>query len=139
SSIGYNVLWISVDALRSDTIASFHDDATDRRFAQAKPPALEAWLPRLEEVAPNVDALASESAVFLHAWSASTWTRPGMCALLSGARNSELGLSTTAWVLTQAELAHFYASRPQLLPLLLREQGFHVRAYVNDFFNIGYS
>jgi arylsulfatase A-like enzyme len=139
ASIPYNLLWISVDALRPDAIACFHDDATDRRFAEAKPPALDAWLPRLEEVAPKIDALAKESTIFLHAWSASTWTRPGMSALLAGARNSELGLSTTAWVLTQPELARFDASRRSLLPLVLRDRGFHVRAYVNDFFSIGYS
>lgn len=135
----YNVLWMSVDALRSDAIASFHDEAEDRRIVANNPPPLDAWLPALPEVAPTLDALTKQSVIFRHAWSVATFTRPGIAALISGERNSELGLSTTDWVIAQPDLARFYASQPPLLSLVLREHGFHTRAYVNDFFLVGYS
>ena len=95
SSVPYNVLWISMDALRPDAIAAFHDDETDERWAEGKPPPLDAWLPRVEETTPALNALARESAIFTRAWSVSTWTRPGVTAMLAGMRSSELGLTTT--------------------------------------------
>jgi arylsulfatase A-like enzyme len=139
SDVPYNVLWLSVDALRPDAIAAFHDDASDSRYKAGKPPPLDAWLPRLPEVAPTLDALAKESTIFTRASSVATWTRPGVTAMLSGMRPSELGVTSSGWTIPDPDLKRFYGSGPPLWPLIAREHGFHTRGWVNDFFLIGYS
>jgi arylsulfatase A-like enzyme len=139
SDVPYNVLWLSVDALRPDAIAAFHDDDTDSRHRAAKPPPLDAWLPRLPEVAPTLDALAREGTIFTRASSVATWTRPGVVAMLSGMRPSEIGVTSSGWTIPEPELRRFYGSQPPLWPLIARQHGFHTRGWVNDFFLVGYS
>ena len=138
SDVAYNVLWLSVDALRPDAIAAFHDEESDRR-RDANPPPLEAWLPRLPEVAPNLDALARDSTLFTRAWSVATWTRPGVVSMLSGMPSSELGVTSSGWTIPEADLNRLYRSQPPLWPLIARAHGFHTRGWVNDFFLVGYS
>ncbi len=137
--VPYNVLWIVVDALRPDVIASFHDDAEDAAKLQAPMPPLEALLPKVPGVTPEIDELTKRAVRFTHAYSAASWTRPGTLAMLSGARSSELGIDTTAWVLQPPEVKRFYASEPPLLPLMLRRQGVATRAFVNNYFMVGYA
>ncbi|HRH00969.1 MAG TPA: sulfatase, partial [Polyangiaceae bacterium] len=137
--VPYNVLWIVVDALRPDAIASFHDDARDAAMAAAELPPLEALLPKLPELMPGIDALAKRGVVFRSASSAASWTRPGTLAMLSGARSSELGIETKSWVLSPDAVTRFYASDPPLLPLLLRRHGVPVHAFVNNYFLVGYT
>jgi arylsulfatase A-like enzyme len=135
----YNVLWIVVDALRPDVIASFHDPAEDAAKQAAPLPPLEALLPKVPGLTPEIDDLAKRGARFTHAYSAGSWTRPGTLAMLSGARSSELGIETTEWVLTPAQTARFYASDPPLLSLALRRQNMTTRAFVNNYFMVGYA
>jgi len=135
----YNVLWIVVDALRPDTIASFHDDARDEKMRAAEHPPLDALLPKMEGLMPSIDALAKEGTVFRTATSAASWTRPGTLAMLSGARSSELGIETKSWILDGEALSRFYASDPPLLPLVLRRRGYVVSAFVNNYFLVGYT
>lgn len=137
--VPYNVLFVVVDALRPDVIASFHDDAEDDAKRGAKTPPLDALLPKVPGLVPNLDALASRGVRFRHAYSAGAWTRPGTLAMLSGARSSELGLDTLPWVLPDQAVSRFYASSPPMLPLLLRERGVAARAFVNNYFMIGYA
>lgn len=135
--IAYNVLWIVVDALRPDVIASFHDDADDATKQAAAYPPLEALLPKVPDLVPSIEDLASRGVRFTHAYSAGSWTRPGTLAMLSGARSGELGVDTQSWVLRPADVQRFYASDPPLLPLLLRRQGAASRAFVNNYFMVG--
>lgn len=135
----YNVLWIVVDALRADVLASFHDDAEDAKKRAAPSPPLEALLPKVPGLTPNLDALAARGARFTNAYSAATWTRPGTAAMLAGARSSELGLDTLAWTLKPADVARFYASEPPLLPLAARRHGMATHAFVNNYFMDGYA
>jgi arylsulfatase A-like enzyme len=135
----YNVVWIVVDALRPDVIASFHDDADDARKRAAPTPPLEALLPKVPGVTPAIDALAKEGVRFTQAYSGGSWTRPGTLAMLAGARSSELGLDTQQWVLHEADTARFYASDPPLLPLLARRHGASTHAFVNNYFMVGYA
>lgn len=137
--VPYNVLFIVVDALRPDVIASFHDDADDDAKARAPSPPLEAWLPKVPGVTPAIDALAKKGVRFTRAYSAGAWTRPGTLAMLSGARSSELGLDTLSWVLRPPAPARFYASDPPLLPLALRRRGVTTHAFVNNYFMVGYA
>ncbi len=139
SDVPMNVLFIVVDALRGDAIARTHDDATDQRMAQAVHPPLEAWLPRMPEVAPNLDKLADSGVIFTHAFSGATWTRPGTIAMLTGSRSGDLGLSPLGLVPPKAELARFYRGHPPFLPLLLRPYGVTTRAIVNNFYMAGYA
>ncbi len=135
----YNVLWIVVDALRPDVIASFHDDARDEKMRAADAPPLDALLPKVPGLMPSLDALAAEGVVFRTATSAASWTRPGTLAMLAGARSSELGIETKSWILDGEAVARFYASDPPLLPLLLRRRGYAVQAFVNNYFLVGYT
>jgi arylsulfatase A-like enzyme len=139
SDVPYNVLWVVVDALRPDVVASFHDDARDEKMLAAESPPLEALLPKIPGLMPTLDGLASSSVIFRTATSAASWTRPGTLAMLSGARSSELGIETKNWVLDGDAVGRFYASSPPLLPLLLRRRGVAVEAFVNNYFLVGYT
>lgn len=135
----YNVLWIVVDALRPDVIPSFHDDAEDAAKQAAPYPPMEAMLPRIPGLMPALDALAARAVRFTHAYSAASWTRPGTLAMLSGARSSELGIDATAFVPPVQQVNRFYASDPPLLSLALRQRGAATRAFVNNYFIVGYA
>lgn len=134
-----NVLWISVDALRADAVSSFHEPSDDERFAHAAQPALDAWLPSMPGLAPHLEQLAREGTIFVHAWSASTWSRPGTLAMLCGALNSDLGLSTGPWMPPEEEKRAFYASDAPLLARLVRRAGYATAALVNNFYMVGHA
>jgi arylsulfatase A-like enzyme len=136
---GYNVLFIVVDALRPDVIAAFHDDAEDQKKLSAQSPPLDALLPKIPGLTPNLDALAARGVRFTHAWSAGSWTRPGTLAMLSGMRSTEIGLDPLPWVLPEPQSAAYYRSDPPMLPLLLRRDGVVTRAFVNNYFMVGYA
>lgn len=135
----YNVLWIVIDALRPDVCASFHDDAEDAAKEKAPWPPMEALLPKVAGLTPAIDDLASRGARFTHAYSAASWTRPGTLAMLAGARSTELGIDTLEWMIPPQHSAHFYGSDPPLLSLLLRRQNLATRAFVNNYFLVGYA
>jgi arylsulfatase A-like enzyme len=137
--VPYNVLWIVVDALRPDVIASFHDDAEDAAKQAAPLPPLEALLPKVPGLTPAIEELGQRGARFTRAYSAGSWTRPGTIAMLSGSRSSELGIDTTEWMLSPSQSARFYHSDPPLISLALRRQNVTTRAFVNNYFMIGYA
>jgi len=139
TKIPYNVLWIVIDALRPDVLASFHDDEEDARRARSAHPPLEAALPKIPGLTPVLDELTKRGVRYTHAYSAGAWTRPGTLSMLSGARSSELGIETTSWVLPPQQVSRFYGSQPPLLPLLLRRDGVVTRAFVNNYFMVGYA
>ncbi len=135
----YNVLFVVVDALRPDVIASFHDDEEDAAKQRAKRPPLDALLPKVPGLVPAIDQLASRGVRFTHAYSNGAWTRPGTLAMLAGARSTELGVDPLPWVLPPDQASRFYASSPPLLSLLLRRAGMQTRAFVNNYFMVGYA
>lgn len=139
AKVPYNVLFVVVDALRPDVLASFHEQDDDDRKAHAKHPPLEAQLPKIPGLTPVLDDLAKKSVIFTHAYSGGAWTRPGTLSMLAGARSSELGISTMPWVLPDQEVSRFYASKPPLLPVLMRAEGVTTRAFVNNYFMVGYA
>ncbi len=120
-----NVVFIVVDALRADAIASLHRE--------------DSLLPKVPGLTPAIDQLVTEGVGFRRAYSVATWTRPGTLALLSGKRSSELGVDPSSWVVPVAEAARFYRSEPPLLTLLLRSRGVRSRAFVNNFFMLGHT
>ena len=135
----YNVLWIVVDALRPDVLATMHDEADERALGQARAPIGDALLPRMPGLLPGLEALSVRGARFTHAYSAATWTRPGTLAMLAGARPSELGTQTASWLVSDAEAARYYAEPRPLLPHLAATHGFDVRGFVNNYFMSGYA
>jgi arylsulfatase A-like enzyme len=135
----YNVLWIVVDALRPDVVASLHDDESDAKEEAAEYPPLEALLPKIEGITPNIDSIAMHGVRFFRGYSAGAWTRPGTLSMLSGMRSSELGLDTAKWIMPPEQTRHFYKSDPPLLPLTLRRNGVSTAAFVNNFFMTGYA
>ena len=137
--VPYNVLWIVVDALRPDVIASFHDDADDAAKLAAETPPLDALLPKVPGLTPALDDLAKRGVRFTDAYSGGSWTRPGTLSMLAGARSSELGIDTQSWTLFPKDTARFYASDPPLLPLLARRHGVSTQAFVNNYFMVGYA
>jgi len=137
--VPYNVLWIVVDALRPDVIASFHDDTEDAAKLAAENAPLDALLPRVPGLTPAIDDLARRGVRFTSAYSGGSWTRPGTLSMLAGARSSELGLDTERWTLFASDTARFYASDPPLLPLLARRHGVSTQAFVNNYFMVGYA
>jgi arylsulfatase A-like enzyme len=136
--VPYNVLWFVVDALRPDVVASLHDPAEDAAKLAAPRPPLDALLPAVPGLVPNIDRLVARGVHFTHAWSAATWTRAGTLAMLSGERSSELGIDTRDWVLPPEGVARYYHPDPPMLPLLLRRVGADATAFVNNFFMAGY-
>ncbi len=139
SKLPYNVLWIVVDALRPDVIASFHDDADDAKKRGATKDPLDALLPKVPGLMPVLDDLATRGVRFTHAYSNGAWTRPGTLAMLSGSRSTELGIDPLPWVLQPASADRYYRSDPPLLSLLLRYEGAATRAFVNNYFMVGYA
>ncbi|MDB4997218.1 MAG: Choline-sulfatase, partial [Myxococcaceae bacterium] len=135
----YNVLFIVVDALRNDVVPSFHDDAEDAKKRGALVPPLEALLPKIPGLTPAIDELAAGGARFLHAYSNATWTRSGTIAMFAGERSGEAGIDAVPWVITEPALDHWYKAPPPLLALELRKAGMATRAFVNNFFMIGYA
>lgn len=137
--VPYNIVWIVVDALRPDIIASLHDPAEDAaKLAAARPP-LDALLPAIPGLMPAMDRLVGRGVRFSHAWSAATWTRPGTLAMLTGERSTEVGIDTTNWVQPMDRVARYYASDPPLVPRLLQGAGMATAAFVNNFFMTGYA
>ncbi|MDP9000627.1 MAG: sulfatase-like hydrolase/transferase, partial [Myxococcota bacterium] len=137
--VPYNVVWIVVDALRPDIIASLHDPAEDAAKLAASRPPLDALLPAIPGLMPAIDRLVGRGVHFAHAWSAATWTRPGTVAMLTGERSSEVGIDATNWVQPMDRIARYYASDPPLVPRLLRTAGMATAAFVNNFFMTGYA
>lgn len=135
----WNVLWIVVDALRPDALAAWHRPQDDARWAAARRPPLEAWLPRLEGLTPAMDRLVREGVSFRQAHSNAAWTRPGTLAMLSGMRSGELGVDPDQMLLASPTKAAFYASRPPLLPLVLGRAGARTDAILNNYFLVGYA
>ncbi len=136
TAVPYNVLFIVVDALRPDVLASFHQD-------DGGPPpelaALDARLPKVPGLTPVIDELAKKSVIFTRAWSGGAWTRPGTLSMLGGALSSQLGIDPTPWVVPEPQVTAYYRSEPPLLPLLLRGAGVATRAFVNNYFMVGYA
>ena len=130
-----NVVFIVVDALRADAIASMHGNVVEN----AALPPLDARLPKVSGLTPAIDQLVADGVSFRRAYSVASWTRPGTLALLSGKRSSELGVGTAGWVVSPAEALRFYRSAPPLLPHLLRSHGVRSRALVNNFFMLGHA
>lgn len=137
--VPYNVVWVVIDAMRPDVIPSFHDDAEDQAKQAAKLPPLDALLPKVPGLMPAIDDLAKRGTRFTHAYSAAAWTRPGTLAMLAGARSTEMGIDTTNWVLGPRDVQRFYQSDPPLLSLILRKRGVVTRAFVNNYFMVGYA
>jgi arylsulfatase A-like enzyme len=59
--------------------------------------------------------------------------------MLTGARSTEMGIDTTSWMLGSRDVQRFYASDPPLLSLMLRKRGVVTRAFVNNYFMVGYA
>jgi arylsulfatase A-like enzyme len=138
STLPYNVLFFVVDAMRSDALASVHDPEYDARLAAAKLPPLDAWLPPMPEVAPNLDRLASEGTTFANARTAAMWTRPATLAMLTGMRAGRLGLPILELEPRPSDVRAFYERNPPLWPLLMREHGAATRAVINNMYLCGY-
>lgn len=132
--VPWNVLWIVVDALRSDVLESFHDDAEDRAKEAAPWPPLDALLPKVPGLAPEIDELTKQGVRFTQAYSAGSWTRPATLAMFSGALPGELGIDATEWVTPPERAARFYGADPPLLARSLRHQRVTTRAFVNNRF-----
>ncbi|HEY5959442.1 MAG TPA: sulfatase [Polyangiaceae bacterium] len=137
SALPYNVLFIIVDAMRGDAIAAAHDPEDDRRRRESKRPSLDAWLEAMPEVAPELNHLAARGVVWQHAWSSAMWTRPSTVSLLTGLRASHSGLDVLGLELTGDQRRNFYARRPPLLPLFLRQAGATTAAIVNNMYLSG--
>jgi arylsulfatase A-like enzyme len=138
SSLPYNALFIVVDALRSDALASAHDPDQDARLRKVPLAPFDAWLPAMPEVAPNLDRLASVGTTFVRAWSAAMWTRPSTLAMLTGMRAGRLGLPVLELEPKPADVRTFYALNPPLWPLLMRAHGAVTRAVINNMYLCGY-
>lgn len=135
----YNVLWIVVDSLRPDVLASFHDPAVDAAKRGAKIPAGDTWLPAIPGLTPNIDALAKRSTIYRDAISPAPWTRAGTIGMLSGMHARHLGLPSVPWSLVDQQVEAYYRAEPPLLPLSFRRAGAATRAIVNNNFMLGYA
>jgi len=135
----YSVLWIVVDSLRPDVIASFHDPNVDAKKQAAKRPPGDTLLPSIPGLTPHLDALAKRGTVYRDAISAAPWTRPGTLAMLSGVHSKDMGLSPLPWIIPEPMLDAYYRSEPPLLALSMRRAGARTDAIVNNNFMLGYA
>ncbi len=138
SRLRYNTVFIVVDAMRGDALSAMHDAAEDASINHATNPPFDAWLPRMPEVAPNLDRLAARGVTFARAWTAAMWTRPATLAMLSGMRPHRLGLPVLELEPRPQEVRSFYDKHPPLWPLLMRAQGAVTRAIINNMYLCGY-
>ena len=138
SHLAYNTVFIVVDAMRGDALSSMHDAAEDAAISSAVIAPFDAWLPRMPEVAPNLDRLAMHGVTFTRAWTAAMWTRPATLAMLSGMRPHRLGLPVLELEPRPDEVRSFYQKSPPLWPLLMREHGVVTRAIINNMYLCGY-
>ncbi len=136
--LAYNTVFIVVDAMRGDALSSMHDAAEDATIKNAASAPFDAWLPRMPEVAPNLDRLASRGVTFARAWTAAMWTRPATLAMLSGMRPHRLGLPVLELEPKPNEVRAFYQTAPPLWPLLMRAHGVVTRAIINNMYLCGY-
>ena len=138
SRLPYNTVFIVVDAMRGDALSAMHDADEDMAIANAMSPPFDAWLPRMPEVAPNLDRLAARGVTFARAWTTAMWTRPATLAMLSGMRPHRLGLPVLELEPRAEDVRLFYEKRPPLWPLLMRAQGAVTRAIINNMYLCGY-
>jgi arylsulfatase A-like enzyme len=138
SRLPYNIVWVVVDAMRPDAIASLHHPDTDGPIERAPIAPLDAWLPRMPEVAPNLDRLGDSGFVFDRAWSTAMWTRPATVAFLTGMRPARFGLPTLDLEVSPQVEQRFYARRPPLFALSFRSAGADTAAIVNNMYLCGY-
>lgn len=136
---GYNVLWIVVDALRPDVLASFHDDAEDAAIAQAATKPLEARLPKVPGLMEHLDGFGARATRFVHAYSSASWTRPGTIGMLTGAPTSALGVDATRWGPDPNQIRAVYTKTDPFLGTTLRRRGVFTAGFVNNFFMAGYT
>ncbi len=102
-------------------------------------PAARCALAQASRPHTQLDAIAARGVRFTHAYSAATWTRPGTVAMLVGQRSTELGLDSLPGCSPTPRRLRFYRSDPSMLPLLLRREGVATRAFVNNYFMVGYA
>jgi len=139
SPVPFNILFVVIDALRGDAVAATHSPALDERMARAPVPPLDAWLPRVPEVARTWTPSQRVGWCWRTLGPPATWSRPGTIAMLAGLRSGTVGLN---W------------PRPHPAPersarLLCHEAGISAarsaavrvvtRAFVNNFYMIGYA
>ncbi|MFT5434186.1 MAG: hypothetical protein ACI9OJ_004899, partial [Myxococcota bacterium] len=114
-----NVLFIVVDAMRGDLIG---------------PKRKNRSLPRLFDASESV---IDEGAVATRAFSVGNQTRLSTYAFLS-AQYPAYGLyANRRWAYSDRQRAEFYAAKPPLLPILLREQGYRTMGVANNLFVFG--
>ena len=137
--VPYNVLWIVVDALRPDAVASLHDPDEDARSSPRPSPARGA-------AAGGPRAHASDRRARAARACASPTRGPprrgrararSRCSRASARASS--GSTRRTGCSPSTGVARYYASEPPLLPLLLRRNGVTTAAFVNNFFMAGYA
>ena len=138
TKLPYNLLFVVVDAMRGDALASTHEHGDDSRIVAAPLPPFDAWLPRMPDVAPNLDGLANHGVTFARAYTAAMWTRPATLSMLTGMRAGRLGMPILELEPRPENVRAFYSLAPPLLPLLLRAQGAVTRAFINNMYLCGY-
>jgi len=89
-------------------------------------------------VMPRLTAYARESVSFTQAVSAATWTRPALLGILGGDLPTAVGQSAEEMIPSERDRKRFYALDRRLLPRLLREAGYKVASFGNNFFLLGY-
>ncbi|MBX3217355.1 MAG: sulfatase-like hydrolase/transferase [Labilithrix sp.] len=143
----YNVLWIVADALRPDRVPPSRGEpgvppsrgepgVPPSRGEPGVPPSRgEPGVPpsRGEPgVPPSLEELARRGARFTRVYSAGAWTRPAAVAMLTGARERDLGVDVAAGSLGLAPAARSDRSDAPLLPLALGRHNATTRAFVSD-------
>ncbi len=114
-----NVVFISVDALRSDAV-----EAITKRYA----------------LTPNMDSLAKEGVSFSNHFVVSNWTRPSTIAMLASAYAYATGVNIFYPPVSDGEKEIFY-HRSGVLPVtsILKRRGYITRSIGNNAFIIDYT
>jgi len=114
-----NVVFISVDSLRADTV-----DAIERRYG----------------LTPSIDSLARDGIAFTRHFVVSNWTRPSTICMLSGVQASRTGVNIFYPPVSDEEKEYFYrhsGTRP--ITSILKGRGYITRSIGNNAFIIEYT
>ena len=118
-SLKPNVIFILVDAVRSDMIGAYGS--------------------RLG-VSPNIDKLAENGAVFINCIANANWTRPSELSMMTAVYPKDLKINLLDFPVSKQERLHFYkTAKFETMPRLFRKNGYKSSAIVNNIFLQDYS
>ncbi|MFO0749223.1 MAG: sulfatase [Myxococcota bacterium] len=117
-----NVLWIVIDAVRSDSLGPSRTWIDTPEHAPGVTPT------------PAMDAIFARGTSFTRAYSMGNQTRTSTTAMIASVHPSIGGFFSHDWAFAKGRLSDWYTSRPPLVTQILEAAGWRVAHFGNNFF-----